>query len=69
MPGQHPRRVHLVRLLHEALAALLQPRHHAAPLEADVQHADQRVEALLVAPERLHLVEELAPRPVRAAER
>ena len=42
--------------------ALLQPRHHAAALEADVQHADQRVEAVLVAPERLHLVEELGAR-------
>ena len=58
---QHPRRVHLVRLLHEALAPPLQPRHHPAALEADVQHRDQRVEAVLVAPERLHLVEELGP--------
>ena len=59
MPARTRGGMDLVRLLHEALAPLLEPRHHAAPLEADIQHADQRVEAVLVAPERLHLVEEL----------
>jgi hypothetical protein len=58
-PREHPWRVDLVRLPHEALASLLEPRHHAAPFEGDVQHRDQRVKAVLVAPQRLHLIDEL----------
>src|SRR5437879_3366790 len=45
---------------HEALAALLEPSHDAATIEADGQHGDERVETILVAPERLHLVEKLS---------
>jgi len=64
MPARTRGGMDLVRLLHEALAPLLEPRHHPAQLDADVEAADQGVEAVLVAPERLHLVEELgAPGP------
>src|SRR5438034_565744 len=41
--------VDLVRLLHEALAALLESRDHAAALEPDVEHGDECVESVLVA--------------------